>query len=110
MSADSPARRWPRGQRFSLSGRGRELAAAYRRGIAHLAHRGDQGAFAAACASWAAGCGLKPDDGIYLSEIGRGEMTLAQLREGLEVCSQSIGDIKECLDRLLNAGLVVTAT
>jgi len=107
---DPPARRWPRTQRFSLSTRGRTLAAEYRKGIADAGVRRDQGAFATACASWAAQCGLEPDDGFYLTEISSGAMTLSQLREALEVCSQSTGDIKKCLERLLDAGLVVAAT
>jgi hypothetical protein len=107
---DSPARRWPRAQRFSLSVRGRTLAAAYRKNIAQAGQHGDQGAFAAACASWAAASGLQPDDGIYLSELGAGELTLAQLRDALEICGQSVADIKRCLERLLGAGLVVAAT
>lgn len=113
---DPPARRWPRAQRFSLSGRGRILAAAYRKGIVeagsqrdHSAPR-DHGAFAAACASWAAQFELHPDDGMYLSEIAERPLTLSQLGEALAICSQSHEDIKRCLSRLLGVGLVVAGT
>lgn len=109
MPDDPPARRWPRAQRFSLTGLGRTVAAAYRKGIVEAGADRDHGAFATACKSWAARFELQPDDGMYLSEISERPLTLAELRDALAICSQSPDNIKKCLERLLGAGLVVAA-
>lgn len=106
---DSPTRRWPRSQRFSLSNLGRSAAAAYRQHIVGAGGRG-HGAFAEASTSWATRFALLPDDGIYLSEIAERPLTVSQLGEALAICSQSTSDVKRCLERLLGAGLVVVTT
>jgi hypothetical protein len=92
-----------------LSTRGRSVAAAYRESIGD-AGGGRHGAFADASTSWATRFELMPDDGIYLSEIANGSLTVSQLGEALAICSQSQADVKRCLERLLGAGLVVATT
>ena len=90
-----------------MSGYARTLVSAYRAGITAAGTSGDHGAFARASAAWAAKYELSPDDGMYLAELERTPVTLAQLGEALAVCSQSRDDISRCIKRLVRAGVVV---
>lgn len=97
--------RWSRGQRFKLSQTGRTAMTAYRSEIA-AAGGGARGAFASACASWAEHFALRPDDGMYLAELARKAVTLAEVGEALEVCCQSRDDVLRSMQRLFEAGLL----
>lgn len=108
MRPDEPRlhARWSRGQRFTLSAYGRTVTAAYRSNIAAAGTAGGRGAFEAARAAWAELFELRPDDGMYLSEVANKSLTLAELGEALAVCSQSRDDVAKCVQRLFHAGLV----
>jgi hypothetical protein len=99
--------RWPRSQRFALSGYGRTLVAAYRSRIRAARERGDHAIFESARAEWAAFYDLRPDDGMYLAEIEARPMTLCELRDALEICNQSRDDVARSVGLLVDARLVV---
>lgn len=63
-------------------------------------------AFDAARASWAAELRIQPDDGLYLSEIRGGAVTLGQLVEALDSCGKTRKDAIAAVERLVDAGLV----
>jgi hypothetical protein len=99
--------RWPRSQRFALSGYGRTLVAAYRLRIRTAHERGGHTVFESARAEWAAFYDLLPDDGMYLAEIEARPITLCEIRDALEVCNQSRDDVARSVGRLVDARLVV---
>jgi hypothetical protein len=109
MLRDAPARlRWPRSQRFRLSEAGDAAEAAYRQTI--IASRAQEGraSFDAARTAWAEAFRIQPDDGLYLAEVGRTGMTLADLVSALETCGKSRKDAMEALERLMEVGLIST--
>lgn len=90
-----------------LSAPGRTIAAAYRTQIRAVPGQGVHGAFESACDAWAQQHDLRPEDGMYLSEIAAGPITIAELGVALAVCSQSRAAVAEHVERLVKAGLVV---
>lgn len=98
--------RWARSQRFTLSAYGRTVTAAYKSGIAAMGTNGARGGFEKACASWAEMFELRPEDGMYLTEVATKSPTLSELGEALAICSQSRQDVEKCVQRLCAAGLV----
>ncbi len=107
MSESRSSPRWPRAQRFELSGYGRTIVAAYRSRIRAVGARGDHAIFEHARNEWAEQYELLPDDGVYLAEIEDGPRTLAQLSEVLAACHQSREDVAKSVGRLVDARLVV---
>ncbi|HET8725451.1 MAG TPA: hypothetical protein VFM53_14735 [Anaeromyxobacteraceae bacterium] len=98
-------RRWPRGQRFSLTSQGSEAEAAYRASVQDARALG-RTALETAERRWAESLGLSPCDGVVLSELRPGRLSLADLGRALEACGTSSGEIRACVDRLVEKGLV----
>lgn len=103
------APRWPRGQRFSLSPIGIEAEAAYRSAVQDVRALGRE-ALELAERRWADRLGLDPCDGIVLTELRQGRLTLPQLARAMECCDTSDIQVRAALDRLVRAGFVESST
>ncbi|HVP69057.1 MAG TPA: hypothetical protein VMT17_17540 [Anaeromyxobacteraceae bacterium] len=101
----SPAKRWPRGQRFLLSPRGVEVEAAYRVAIQEVRALG-RDALEVAQSRWATPLGLEGHDGVVLSELRPGRRSLPELTHALEVCGTTPGQVRDAVDRLVERGMV----
>lgn len=99
-----------RSGKFLLSSRGSSTEAAYRAHVRVTRGSTRRLAFDGARAEWAQAHGLEPDDGVYLSELSSGSLTLEQLGEGLAVCSQTREMISAALVRLISGGFVEQLT
>ena len=97
--------KWRRGQRFGLSATGAEAEAQYQLALQSSRDQGGRDALEQALATWAAVFGVRPRDGVYLSELRNTVQTLTQLVEGLDSCGATKDEVKEGLDRLINAKL-----
>jgi hypothetical protein len=100
--------RWPRGQRFALSPSGTEAEAGYRTALQVVRALGRE-ALESAERRWAEPLGLQPCDGVVLTELRLGELTLPQLRRSLECCGTSEAQTRDALDRLVRAGYVAAS-
>ncbi len=107
FSATQPAqgRRWPRGQRFTLSPAGVDAEAGYRDAVMGVRSLG-RDALAQAERRWAEPLGLSPADGIVMAEIRPGRRSLADLARALDACGTPATQIRESVDRLVEKGLV----
>ena len=107
FSATQPAqgRRWPRGQRFTLSPAGVDAEAGYRDAVMGVRSLG-RDALAQAERRWAEPLGLSPADGIVMAEIRPGRRSLADLARALDACGTPAAQIRESVDRLVEKGLV----
>ena len=101
----SGGRRWPRGQRFSLSPLGVESAAAYREAVVGARAQG-RDSLEAAERAWGAPRGLARGDGVVLCQIEPGRCSLSDLYRSLETCGITAAEVKAAVDRLADAGLV----
>ncbi len=101
----SGGRRWPRGQRFSLSPLGVESAGAYREAVAGARSRGRE-SLEAAERAWATPRLLAPGDGVVLCQIEPARRSLPELARALEPCGITAAEVKAAVDRLADAGLV----
>ncbi len=101
----SGGRRWPRGQRFSLSPLGVQSAATYREAVAGARAQGRQ-SLEAAEQAWGAPRGLAQGDGVVLCQIEPGRRSLSDLARALEDCGITSAEVKAAVDRLADAGLV----
>jgi hypothetical protein len=97
--------RWPRGQKFRLSAMGTEAEAQYQAAVKSSHDRGGREAFDEAVATWAAPFGVRPGDGVYLSELRISVQTLTELAECLISCGSTKSEAKAALERLLTAKL-----
>lgn len=100
----------PRSARFCLSSTGRTTEAAYRSGVARARGPDRRALFESERSQWALAHRLEPDDGVYLVELVLRPLTLAQLGEGLAICSQTRDMVKRAVERLVERGYVVAAT
>jgi len=98
-------RRWPRGQRFSLSPAGREATVAYRDAVAQARASG-RAALDAALAAWAAPLHLVPADGVVLAELSSSPLAVPRLTEALETAGFARDEVRASVGRLADAGLV----
>lgn len=98
-------RRWPRGQRFSLTPQGGDAEAAYRASVQDVRSLG-RAALETAERRWAEPLGLLPSDGIVLAEVRPGRRSLADLGRALESCGTSADEIRACVSRLVDKGMV----
>jgi hypothetical protein len=107
MLQDKPgdARRWPRGQKFSLSAAGQEAHGAYRLAVQEARGVG-RGALDAALASWATPLKVQPGDGVLLSELLAKPRGLSDLARALDDAGTSAAEVRGAIDRLVSAGLV----
>jgi hypothetical protein len=98
-------KRWPRGQRFALSESGVSAHAAYLTAIQDARALG-RSPLEAAQASWARGLGVAPGDGVVLSELRGGQRSIAEIARALEGCGTTSVEVKQAIDRLVEAGVV----
>lgn len=101
----SAGRRWPRGQRFSLSPLGVESAVTYRQAVAGARAQGRE-SLEAAERAWAVPRLLAPGDGVVLCQIEPGRRSLGDLARALEPCGVTAAEVKSAVDRLVEAGLI----
>ncbi len=98
-------KRWPRGQRFSLAAKGVDAEAGYRAAV-HEAKALGREALDAAERRWATPLGLAPGDGVVLMELRPGRLSIADLCRSLDACGTTSAEIRQAIDRLVDAGLV----
>ncbi len=99
------ARRWPRGQKFTISLSGLRADDAYRAAVLEARASG-RTALDAAVAAWAKPLGIAPGDGVVLGEVRARRRGLADLAEALEACGIEAKEVRAGVDRLVTAGLV----
>lgn len=104
---DSPPDRlrWPRSHRFNLSTKGREAETAYRESIVNSREQSGRASFDAARAEWATSWKLHSEDGLYLSEMASGPVTMPQLLTAMADSGQTRKDVLDALGRLDDAGM-----
>ena len=107
LDATPPAgpRRWPRGQKFTLSPAGVGARDGYRAAVLEARSAG-RAALDAALAAWAAPHAIAPGDGVLLGELGGKPRGLADLAATLEECGIEAAEVRRAIDRLVAADLV----
>jgi hypothetical protein len=98
-------RRWPRGQKFSISIPGLSADETYRRAVLGARSAG-RTALEAALEDWARPHGVRAGDGVVLGELRAERRGLADLSRALEGCGIEPREVREAVDRLVAAGLV----
>jgi hypothetical protein len=101
-------KRWPRGQRFNLSARGLEAEEACRAAVQRARAQG-RDALEAAQKAWAAPFGVHPGDGVVLGEVRPGRRSIADVCRALEPCGMTQVEVRDALDRLVDAGMAEPA-
>lgn len=101
-------KRWPRGQKFALTGTGLSAETTYREAVQGVRALG-RAALDGAQRAWATPLRLEPADGVVLCELGRGRRSIAELARALEDCGASLAEVKAAVDRLTDAGLAEPA-
>jgi hypothetical protein len=108
MQADvapiSTPKRWPRGQKFTLTQAGLEAEVAHRDVINGVRSMG-RSALDTALAAWAAPLGLQSADGVLLRELAGKKRGLNELTEALEDTGIDATAVKGSIDRLVMARL-----
>jgi hypothetical protein len=99
------APRWRRGQRFGLSVARAQAETHYQIALKSSRDQGGRETLDQALATWAAVFGIRPGDGVYLSELRIAVQTLPELVECLESCCTTRSEVKNGLDRLISAKL-----
>lgn len=98
-------KRWPRGQKFSLSPAGVELEESYRMAVSASRTSG-RAVMDAALATWAATAKVSPGDGIVLSELREKRLGVADLCRALEQAGIEPDEVRAAVGRLVDAGAV----
>ncbi|HEX9049487.1 MAG TPA: hypothetical protein VF841_03040 [Anaeromyxobacter sp.] len=101
----SGAKRWPRGQKFTLSPVGAEAQVAYRAAVL-AARASGRAALDSALAAWATPRGVAPVDGAILSELGGKRLGIGALCEALETTGIAPDEVRAGIGRLVQAGIV----
>jgi hypothetical protein len=102
---DPGARRWARGQKFTLTAAGAEACAAHQAAVLESRSSG-RSALDAALAGWAAPLGVQPRDGFALPELRDQRRGLAELARALESAGIEASEVRAAIDRLVTAGIV----
>ena len=102
---DGAPRRWPRGQKFTLSAAGLGADALHRETVSGVRGSG-RAALEAALRAWAGPLGVLPGDGLLLSELRQQRRGLNDLARALEAAGIALAEVKAGIDRLVQAGLV----
>jgi hypothetical protein len=97
-------RRWPRGQKFSLSAAG-QVADQLHRDTVNGSRGSGRTTLDASLVAWAAPYGLQPGDGLLLSELRGQRRSLNELVEAMQSSGIEPAEVKSSLDRLVKAGL-----
>jgi hypothetical protein len=98
-------KRWPRGQKFTVSDAGLEVEESYRATVT-AARSSGRPALEAALAAWSEPRGLSPGDGIVLSELRGKRLGLPDLCRGLEAAGIEPDEVRAAVGRLVTAGAV----
>src|SRR5512138_2225568 len=99
-------KRWPRGQKFTLSPAGTEDEAAYRAAVL-AARASGRAALESALAGWASPRSVQPADGVLLSELAGKRLGLGELTRALEAAGVAPDEVRAGIRRLVDAGIVV---
>ena len=103
-SEDRP-KRWPRGQKFTLSAEGATAEESYRAAVASARARG-RAALDAALAAWAAPLGVHPGDGVLLSQLREVRRGIGELSSALEDAGIAAEEVRAAIERLVASGAV----
>src|SRR5512138_936758 len=98
-------KRWPRGQKFSLTETGSTAEAAYRTAVTESRAAG-RSVLDGALAAWAEPRGISPKDGIVLAELRAGKAGVPQLVKELEPAGFAPDDVRAAIQRLVEAAMV----
>jgi hypothetical protein len=98
-------KRWPRGQKFTVSASGAAAEEDYRAAVT-AARASGRAALDSALAAWAATRGLAPADGVVLSQLSGKRLGLAALCESLESAGIVADEVRAAIGRLVTAGVV----
>jgi hypothetical protein len=101
----APPKRWPRGQKFTVSDAGLEAEEAYRATVG-AARSSGRPALEAALAAWAGPHNLSPGDGVVLSELRGKRLGVPDLCRSLEAAGIEPAEVRAAVDRLVAAGVV----
>lgn len=101
---DGP-KRWPRGQKFTLTETGATAEAEYRTTVAESRTSG-RAYLDGALAAWATPRGVAPKDGIVLSELRAGKTGVPQLARDLEPVGFAPDDVRSAIERLVAAAMI----
>jgi hypothetical protein len=104
-SKPSDRKRWPRGQKFTLSAAGAEAEEAYRNAVVGARASG-RSALDAALAGWATPRHVAPGDGVILAELSGKRVGLPHLCEALEAAGIVPDEVRAAVGRLVDAGIV----
>jgi hypothetical protein len=105
MGKPAERKRWPRGQKFTLSAVGAEAAVAYRDAVLRARASG-RTALESALADWAVPRRVAPGDGVVLAELTGKRLGLSHLCEALETTGIVPDEVRAAVGRLVDAGIV----
>jgi hypothetical protein len=106
LSSKPPDRkRWPRGQKFTLSMAGTEAEEAYRSAVVGARASG-RSALESALSAWATPRRVAPGDGVLLAELSGKRLGLPQLVDVLEPTGIMADEVRAAVGRLVEAGIV----
>jgi hypothetical protein len=107
MQKSDEKKRWPRGQRFTLTPEGQAAKQALADAIAAArSATGGRDAQDAVVKAWAGRFNVNAGDGVCLEELANGERNVPEMTEQLLEAGLSKSDIQAAIDRLVSAGLV----
>jgi hypothetical protein len=98
-------KRWPRGQKFTVSAVGAAAEEDYRAAVTSSRASG-RAALDSALAAWAAPRGVAPADGVVLSQLSGKRLGLGDLCESLETAGIVPDEVRAAIGRLVEAGIV----
>lgn len=98
-------KRWPRGQKFTLSSVGAVAEEDYKAAV-QTARASGRAALDSALAAWAAPRGVAPADGVVLSELSGKRLGLGDLFTSLESAGIVPDEVRAAITRLVAAGIV----
>lgn len=98
-------KKWPRGQKFTLSAAGADAEEAYRRAVLGARASG-RVALESALAAWATPRRVAPGDGVILAELSGKRVGLTHLYEALETTGIVPEEVRDAIGRLVDAGIV----
>lgn len=99
------SKRWPRGQKFSISSLGAGAAQAYHAAVQEARASG-RSALDAALTGWALPRGLAAADGVILTELSGKRLGVSDLCEALEPTGIPAEEVRAGIGRLVAAGIV----
>jgi hypothetical protein len=99
------AKRWPRGQKFTVSLSGSSAEEAYRAAVLGARSSG-RASLDAALQAWAAPRGLAPPDGVILAELAGKRLGIGDLCDALEAAGIVPQEVRAGVARLVDAGII----